>query len=154
MNGTQRNDRAWPARLLTGPNIYRGFAGKDYRSCRDGLEGETRRILTSRVIQFETPPRSTAGRFMDKEDLDQLSKEYWHVPQGERLQNTYALRCAPHVIGVLADALFWMRPQIEIELNSSNDNPALIDGSVNQESRHAWRSIFTAMAISLSPWTA
>jgi histidine ammonia-lyase len=44
-----------------------------------------------------------------------------------RFQDPYSLRCAPHVIGVLADALPWMRRQIEIELNSSNDNP-LIDG--------------------------
>ncbi len=43
-----------------------------------------------------------------------------------RLQDTYAIRCAPHVIGVLADALPWMRAQIEIELNSCNDNP-LVD---------------------------
>jgi len=35
---------------------------------------------------------------------------------------------------VLADALLWMRPQIEIELNSSNDNP-LIDG-VNEVVMH------------------
>ena len=69
-----------------------------------------------------------------REDLKPVSLEYWHLPQGEHLQNTYALRCAPHIIGVLADALLWMRPQIEIELNSSNDNP-LIDG-VNEVVMH------------------
>jgi histidine ammonia-lyase len=42
-----------------------------------------------------------------------------------RLQDTYAIRCAPHIIGVLADALPWMRRQIETELNSCNDNPLL-----------------------------
>jgi histidine ammonia-lyase len=44
-----------------------------------------------------------------------------------RFQDPYSLRCAPHIIGVLADALPWMRRQMETELNSSNDNP-LIDG--------------------------
>lgn len=44
-----------------------------------------------------------------------------------RLQDPYSLRCAPHVIGVLVDALPWIRKTIETELNSSNDNP-LIDG--------------------------
>ena len=42
---------------------------------------------------------------------------------GERLQDRYSIRCAPHVIGVLRDALPWMRRDIENELNSANDNP-------------------------------
>ena len=42
---------------------------------------------------------------------------------GMRLQDRYSLRCAPHIIGVLADTLPLMRQFIETELNSSNDNP-------------------------------
>jgi histidine ammonia-lyase len=42
---------------------------------------------------------------------------------GVRLQDRYSLRCAPHIIGVLADTLPLMRQFIETELNSSNDNP-------------------------------
>jgi len=45
----------------------------------------------------------------------------------KRLQDRYSLRCAPHVIGVLADTLPWARQLIENELNSANDNP-IIDG--------------------------
>ncbi|MBP0597856.1 aromatic amino acid lyase [Herbaspirillum sp. LeCh32-8] len=44
----------------------------------------------------------------------------------KRLQDRYSVRCAPHVIGVLNDALPWLRSYIENELNSANDNP-LID---------------------------
>ena len=44
----------------------------------------------------------------------------------ERLQDRYSIRCAPHVIGVLIDALPWMKRDIENELNSANDNP-LVD---------------------------
>jgi histidine ammonia-lyase len=43
----------------------------------------------------------------------------------QRLQDRYSLRCAPHVIGVLEDALPWLRTQIENELNSANDNPII-----------------------------
>ncbi|EQD52825.1 Phenylalanine/histidine ammonia-lyase [mine drainage metagenome] len=39
------------------------------------------------------------------------------------VQDRYSIRCAPHVIGVLSDALDWMRRDIENELNSANDNP-------------------------------
>jgi len=44
---------------------------------------------------------------------------------GKRLQDRYSIRCAPHVIGVLADALSWMREFIENELNSTTDNPII-----------------------------
>jgi len=43
-----------------------------------------------------------------------------------RIQDRYSIRCAPHVIGVLLDALRWMRPWLETELNGANFNP-LID---------------------------
>ncbi len=45
---------------------------------------------------------------------------------GARVQDRYSLRCAPHVIGVLLDALPAMRRTLEIEVNGANDNP-LID---------------------------
>ncbi|MFL6671934.1 MAG: histidine ammonia-lyase [Massilia sp.] len=44
---------------------------------------------------------------------------------GRRLQDRYSIRCAPHVIGVLADALPFFRDAIENELNSANDNPII-----------------------------
>jgi histidine ammonia-lyase len=50
---------------------------------------------------------------------------------GKPLQDRYSVRCAPHVIGVLADALPWLRESIENELNSANDNP-IIDGEREQ----------------------
>ena len=43
----------------------------------------------------------------------------------ERLQDRYSLRCAPHVIGVLEDALPFFKTLIENELNSANDNPII-----------------------------
>jgi histidine ammonia-lyase len=47
------------------------------------------------------------------------------VANDKRLQDRYSIRCAPHVIGVLADALPWLRSYIENELNSVNDNPII-----------------------------
>ncbi|MFO7570899.1 MAG: aromatic amino acid ammonia-lyase [Smithellaceae bacterium] len=41
----------------------------------------------------------------------------------ETLQDPYSLRCTPQVLGVLADALSWIKKWVEIEANSSNDNP-------------------------------
>jgi histidine ammonia-lyase len=46
------------------------------------------------------------------------------VPRNSnRLQDRYSLRCAPHVIGVLQDALVSIAEFVENELNSANDNP-------------------------------
>jgi histidine ammonia-lyase/phenylalanine ammonia-lyase len=39
------------------------------------------------------------------------------------IQDRYSLRCAPHVIGVLRDTLDWVDRWLEIEINSTNDNP-------------------------------
>ena len=55
-------------------------------------------------------------------DLAALGPKY----QSARLQDRYSLRCAPHVIGVLADMMPTFRTTLETELNSANDNP-LID---------------------------
>jgi histidine ammonia-lyase len=41
----------------------------------------------------------------------------------ETLQDPYSLRCAPQVLGVLCDALSWIKKWVEVEANSSNDNP-------------------------------
>ncbi len=48
-----------------------------------------------------------------------------------RLQDRYSLRCAPHVLGVMADSLGLLRQFIETELNSANDNP-LIDAEAGR----------------------
>lgn len=45
------------------------------------------------------------------------------VARGPRIQDRYSIRCAPHVIGVLVDALPWMRATLETELNGVSDNP-------------------------------
>jgi len=43
----------------------------------------------------------------------------------DRIQDPYSIRCAPHVIGVLYDAFPVFRGMIEIEVNSTNDNPII-----------------------------
>ncbi len=48
------------------------------------------------------------------------------VVRAPRIQDRYSIRCAPHVIGVLLDALPWTKTMLETELNGVNDNP-LID---------------------------
>ncbi len=65
-----------------------------------------------------------------RSDLDLQKKS----PNAGRIQDRYSIRCAPHVIGVLQDALPFFKKLIETELNSANDNP-LIDAE-NEEILH------------------
>ncbi|BFL81924.1 hypothetical protein LFREDSHE_03740 [Shewanella baltica] len=60
---------------------------------------------------------------MIREDLN----HHEHPRNSDRLQDRYSIRCAPHIIGVLQDALPFMRQFIETEVNSANDNP-IVDG--------------------------
>ncbi|HET9049642.1 MAG TPA: aromatic amino acid ammonia-lyase [Chiayiivirga sp.] len=73
---------------------------------------------------FAAKPHPGQGRIAER-----LRHDLYHGAQTNgdyRLQDRYSLRCAPHVIGVLEDALPFMRQWIETELNSVNDNP-LVD---------------------------
>jgi phenylalanine ammonia-lyase len=69
-------------------------------------------------------------------DGSELAREYSQVlSANERLgthrflelehpiQNRYSLRCAPHVTGVLYDTVDWATRWIDVEINSTNDNP-------------------------------
>ncbi|GIG69175.1 HAL/PAL/TAL family ammonia-lyase [Phytomonospora endophytica] len=49
------------------------------------------------------------------------SGEIQRVERG--VQDRYSIRCAPHVAGVLADTLDCFKTWVEVEVNSSNDNP-------------------------------
>ncbi len=68
------------------------------------------------------PGQQRAARWI-REDIGADTTGSMHE---SRLQDRYSLRCAPHVIGVLEDALDWMRGFIENELNSANDNPIIL----------------------------
>lgn len=62
-----------------------------------------------------------------EEDLD--SRDYQEL--NRHVQDRYSVRCGPHVTGVLRDTLAWVRPWVETEINSSNDNP-LFDAATGQ----------------------
>ncbi len=54
-----------------------------------------------------------------REDLAPMQENHEAV----RMQDRYSTRCAPHVIGVLQDAMPMLESVLNTEINSSNDNP-------------------------------
>lgn len=46
-------------------------------------------------------------------------------PEPLRLQDRYSVRCAPHVLGVLVDAVALARRVLDVEITGVNDNPVV-----------------------------
>ncbi len=78
---------------------------------------------------FEVKPHAGQQRVAERLRADLASDR--PARNEQRLQDRYSLRCAPHVIGVLEDAMPFFRTLIENELNSANDNP-IIDAEREQ----------------------
>ncbi len=54
---------------------------------------------------------------------DSLTDSLTETQPAVRLQDRYSIRCAPHVLGVLVDALTWFRRMLTTEINGVSDNP-------------------------------
>lgn len=77
-----------------------------------------------RIFLAKPHPGQRACARWIREDLRPAEGEAAR-PAVPRIQDRYSVRCAPHVIGVLIDALPWIRQTLEIEVNGANDNPLL-----------------------------
>jgi len=51
-----------------------------------------------------------------------------HRDNDPRVQDAYSLRCAPQVLGAVADAIRFAEDTAVVELNASTDNPLVFDG--------------------------
>lgn len=121
--------------LMNGTSVMTGLACLAWKRA-DYLSRLACRITSLAVRAMRGNPQHFDARlFAAKPHAGQNEAAAWirHDLAGDpdagrpvRIQDRYSLRCAPHVIGVLRDALPWMKRDIENELNSANDNP-LID---------------------------
>jgi len=51
-----------------------------------------------------------------------------HRENDPRVQDAYSLRCAPQVLGAVADAIAFAETTVRVELNASTDNPLVFPG--------------------------
>lgn len=122
--------------------IMNGTAVMTALACFAYSRAEYLTRLTSRITSLVLLATQGNGSHFDDllfkvkphEGMQQIAKwiqndinYHEHPRNSARLQDRYSIRCAPHIVGVLRDALGWMRRDIENELNSANDNP-IIDG--------------------------
>ena len=59
--------------------------------------------------------------------LDQSEIRESHRENDPRVQDAYSLRCAPQVLGAVADAIGFAEETVRIELNASTDNPLVFE---------------------------
>ncbi|MBA3658093.1 MAG: histidine ammonia-lyase [Gemmatimonadales bacterium] len=62
-----------------------------------------------------------------RELLEESEIRESHRENDPRVQDAYSLRCAPQVLGAVADAIGFARQTVELELNASTDNPLVFD---------------------------
>ncbi|MEX0738873.1 MAG: aromatic amino acid ammonia-lyase [Pseudohongiella sp.] len=91
--------------------------------CSIALQGNSAHF-DERLFSVKPHPGQNQIASWIRDDLNHQE----HPRNSRRLQDRYSIRCAPHIIGALKDAMPWMRGIIETELNSANDNP-IIDGA-------------------------
>jgi histidine ammonia-lyase len=134
--------------LMNGTSMMTGLACLAYRRARQlarlasALSAVVCEVLRGNPSHFDErifalkphPGQAACARWL-REDLEYRRDGGGGQGWGQsRIQDRYSLRCAPHVIGVLLDALAAFRPLLETEVNSVNDNP-IVDAE-NDEMLH------------------
>ena len=59
--------------------------------------------------------------------LEQSEIRESHRENDPRVQDAYSLRCAPQVLGAVADAIRFAEDTVRVELNASTDNPLVFE---------------------------
>lgn len=124
-----------PISILNGTPVMTGVAILVVDQCRRILAAATRATAMAvhamaghehhlHPVLFEAKP--FPGQATVAAHLRTLMRAQGDVHEAEvpeSLQDPYSLRCAPHVLGVLADALAWVERWVEIEGSGASDNP-------------------------------
>ena len=119
--------------LMNGTSVMTALACLAWERAEYLSRLATRITSMASLALGSNPEHFAPGLFAVKPHLGQQQVAAWiyadmgaaDMEKASRIQDRYSIRCAPHVIGVLADSLGWMRRDIENELNSANDNPII-----------------------------
>lgn len=89
----------------------------------------TPRAFDPRVHQARPHPGqlASAANLLRYMEGSQIRESHVNCP---RVQDAYAIRCAPQVHGAVRDTLAEAARVVSIELNSATDNPLVIDGEL------------------------
>jgi histidine ammonia-lyase len=83
--------------------------------------------LDPRIHQSRPHPGQIRAAALMRELLENSEIRESHRENDPRVQDAYSLRCAPQVLGAVADAIAFAERTAEVELNASTDNPLVFE---------------------------
>jgi histidine ammonia-lyase len=83
--------------------------------------------LDPRIHQSRPHPGQSRAAALMRELLENSEIRESHRENDPRVQDAYSLRCAPQVLGAVADAIAFAEQTVIVELNASTDNPLVFE---------------------------
>src|SRR5688572_25184402 len=125
INGTQAQTALLALMVHDAKVLWRTAVGAAAMSL-EALRG-TPTPLDPRVHEARPHPGQIRTASLMRMLLEHSEIRESHRENDPRVQDAYSLRCAPQVLGAVADAIGFAEETVRVELNASTDNPLVFD---------------------------
>ncbi|MFL5401642.1 MAG: histidine ammonia-lyase [Gemmatimonadales bacterium] len=125
INGTQAQTAMLALMVHDAKVLWRTAVGATAMSL-EALRG-TPAPLDARIHQVRPHPGQIETAALMRALLEDSEIRESHRENDPRVQDAYSLRCAPQVLGAVADAIRFAESTLSVELNASTDNPLVFD---------------------------
>jgi histidine ammonia-lyase len=125
INGTQAQT-ALLALLVHDANVLWRTAVAAAAMSLEALRG-TPAPLDPRIHTARPHPGQVRAAALMRTLLEDSAIRESHRENDPRVQDAYSLRCAPQVLGAVADAIHFAQEVVVVELNASTDNPLVFE---------------------------
>lgn len=125
INGTQAQTAMLALMVHDANVLWRTAVGAAAMSL-EALRG-TPVPLDPRIHSARPHPGQVRAAALMREMLEESEIRESHRENDPRVQDAYSLRCAPQVLGAVADAIHFAQETATVELNASTDNPLVFE---------------------------
>jgi len=125
INGTQAQTALLALMVHDANVLWRTSVGAAAMSL-EALRG-TPTALDPRIHESRPHEGQIRAAALMRELLEDSQIRESHRENDPRVQDAYSLRCAPQVLGAVADAIRFAENTVRIELNASTDNPLVFE---------------------------
>jgi histidine ammonia-lyase len=125
INGTQAQAALLALMVHDANVLWRTAVGAAAMSL-EALRG-TPAPLDPRIHDARPHPGQRRAAALMRALLEESEIRESHRENDPRVQDAYSLRCAPQVLGAVADAIRFAQDTVRVELNASTDNPLVFE---------------------------